>query len=90
MSRCLQFLTAASARPFAWGLYGDVSSCTMSFSSQNSSNSDLNCGPPSLLIILGHPSMLNHADSCLTMAAVFVLFSLAQHGYPEHLSTMIR
>ena len=53
------FLTAASANPFALGLYGDESSCKMLWAAHHSLKYPQNCGPPSDLIEDGQPSKLN-------------------------------
>ena len=83
----LMFLTAASARPFDSGLYGEESSCLMPCRSQNWENSVLNCGPPSVLIAVGHPTSVNQSDSCPTTVAVSVRLSSYVQAYPEYLST---
>ena len=83
----LRLLTAASASPLLSGLYGDDSSCVMPCAVQNSLNSDLNCGPPSVRMCVGQPKSLNHCSRCRMLAFVSNLRKATIHAYPENLST---
>ena len=89
-NRCLQVLTAFSAKPFDSGLYAEASSCCTFNDLQNSWNGCLNCGPPSVLIRHGMPSWHHHVLRCWITAAVVVDVSRQQNGNPEYLSTMTR
>ena len=82
--------TAASAKPLLSGLYGDESSCTMSYVLQKAENSPLNCGPPSVRIALGQPNWRNQAVSTCTTSDVCVRRNSARKGNPEKRSTMTR
>jgi hypothetical protein len=69
-------LTPASANPLLFGLYGADISCTISLVSQNPRKSPKNWGPPSDLIDLGHPKVLNHDVNIFTTAALEVVVNL--------------
>ena len=61
----------------------DVMPCAV----QNSLNSDLNCGPPSVRMCVGQPKSLNHCSRCWIIAFVSNLRRATAHAYPENLST---
>ena len=87
LSRVLVFLTAASAKPFDSGWYGEESSWWIKKFLQNFSNSEPNWGPPSDRIVSGQPSRLNQLVSLRKFFVVDVLPSLSQQRKPVSLST---
>ena len=88
-SRFILF-TAASARPFDAGLCGEHSSCVMSRCAQNSLNSPLNWGPPSVRMDAGLPHSRNQSSRMRVIAPVCRLFSLWTKGHPEKRSAQTR
>ena len=85
--RDLAFLTAASARPFNSGWYGEESSWVMLNVLQNTSNSERNWGPPSVRIVSGHPRRLNQLVSFYRIEEVLVLVTLSKQRQPVNLLT---
>ena len=81
------FLTAASAKPFDLGLYGDETSCLMLFSLHHCLNGPVNWGPPSDLIIAGQPRLLNQSLNVFVTVLVDVVCNCLYKGKPDHLST---
>ena len=76
----LRFFTAASASPLLSGLYGEESSCCIPCAAQNSLNSDLNCGLPSVLMCVGQPKSLNQFSRCCITAFVSSLRNAVVHA----------
>ena len=87
IKRDFRILTANSANPFDWGLYGELVLWRMSCCCQNSRNPDLNWGPLSDMIDNGNPNSRKIDIRQLHTACVEREDNLNPHKNPEKRST---